>query len=89
MPISSPAARACSALNCFFSVIRPAYRCASPCTASRDTGFAPGPSCRGIRSGSKLIESLDMAQDALESAGDSLHANAAFCPSRGAAPAFA
>jgi hypothetical protein len=28
---------------------------------------------RGIRSGSKLIESLDMAQGALESAGDSFH----------------
>jgi hypothetical protein len=31
---------------------------------------------RGIRSGSKLIESLDMVQGALESTGDSLHAGA-------------
>jgi hypothetical protein len=31
---------------------------------------------RGIRSGSKLIESLDMAQTPLESIGDSFHAGA-------------
>jgi hypothetical protein len=32
--------------------------------------------CRGIRSGSKLIESLDMAQTPLESGGDPFHAKA-------------